>query len=341
MHKLFDNIKPRVSVVCLCYNQVNFIETSIQGFINQKTKFPFEIIIGDDCSNDGTIEIIQNYYKNNVNIIKPIFRNNNIGGAKNLINCLDIAVGDYIAYCEGDDFWNDDKKLQKQFDLLESNLEFGLIWTDIDVNDLQKGKVFNSVFQNKFYPKYDNFEDILINKPFFAPSTWFFRKDFKLFFNNYINYIDGSFPFILDIIKSSRIFYMNEVTGVYTKRFESASNNINPLKRYEFARLVFKIQIEYSYKYKVSNDIVHKIYFNYYNSFLHYAIIAKDYNFLKDADKILINSKNKRVLFLLFISKFKPLIIIFAYIFKKDKYIILFKSFSKCFKFFILFISMT
>lgn len=319
MEKTTNNTKPRVSVVCVSYNHVDFIERTIKGFLTQKTTFPFEIIIGDDFSTDGTVEIIHEYFKKNNDKIKPIFRNRNIGGSKNLTNCLKSATGDYIAYCEGDDYWTDNEKLQKQFDLLESNLDVGLLWTDIDVNDLQAGKLIKSAFRNNYFPVFDMFEDILINKPFFAPSTWFFREQHKDLFSNYSEYVDGSFPFILDIIKCSKILHMNEVTGSYTKRIESASNNINPVKRYEFAKLVFKIQIDYSNKYNVSNNIVDKICINHYKTLLHYAIIARDNDFLIVANKKLSNSNDARVFFLLLISRNKLLSQLFRILFKNNK----------------------
>ena len=65
MEKSNINTRPRVSIVCVCYNQVDFIERTIQGFLAQKTSFPFEIIIGDDFSTDGSVKIIQDYYKRN------------------------------------------------------------------------------------------------------------------------------------------------------------------------------------------------------------------------------------------------------------------------------------
>ena len=326
MEKSNINTRPRVSIVCVCYNQVDFIERTIQGFLAQKTSFPFEIIIGDDFSTDGSVKIIQDYYKRNYDKIKPIFRNQNIGGSSNLINCLDIASGDYIAYCEGDDYWIDDLKLQKQFDILESNTNLGLVWSDIDIDDLQEQKLIRSVFRNNYFPVYNNFEQILINKPFFAPCTWFYRKEYANLFSKYLDYVDGTFPFILDVIKCTNIFYINEVTGVYTKRIESASNNTNPLKRFQFAKLVFNIQLDYAKKYDVSNEVIEFIYINHYKTLIHYAIFAEDIDFIKNANLILSNNNEITVLLLLFISRYRLLRYLFRWIFKKEKITTLLKN---------------
>ena len=125
----------------------------------------------------------------------------------------------------------------------------------------------------------------------------------------------------MDLFNISRIFYFNQVTGVYSKRNESASNNTDPIKRYQFAKQVFKIQIDYAKKYEVSNDVIEYIYYNHYKSLLHYAIIANDYDFIINAKFILNNSKNKSTMFLLFISNNKIPGSIFRIIFKSNKII--------------------
>lgn len=328
MVTLIQNTKPKVSVICVCYNHVEYIERTINGFLSQNTTFPYEIIIGDDCSTDGTIEIIKNYSKINKDKIKPILRRQNIGGFNNLNDCLEKAIGEYIAYCEGDDYWNDNMKLQKQYNLLEANLDSGLVWTDVDLNDLHENKIIKSVFKNKFLPTYNKFEEILINKPFFAPSTWFFRRKYADFFSKYSNYVDGTFPFILDIIKSTNILFLNDVTGVYTKRLVSSSNDINPIRRYQFAKSVYKIQMDYTVKYNVSDEIIDIINFNYYKTLLHYAIIAEDENFLFAANKKLSNCKDKNISALLLISRNNYLRLIFKFVYGNKFLIKIIKKFQ-------------
>jgi len=315
-----DNSKPLISIVCVTYNHVDYIEKAIIGFISQKTSFAFEVIIGDDCSSDGTSQIIYNYYIENKGIIKPILREKNIGGRENLINCLELASGKYIALCEGDDYWIDDQKLQKQLDIIESDSQIGLIWTDIDFNDQQKGKYINSAFKNKFLPVFETFEETLINKPFFAPSTWLFRKQYCFLFYKYATrgYIDGTFPFILDVLKTSKIFYINEVTGVYNKRITSVSNDLSLIKRFQFAKSIYRIQIDYVNDYNVSLEILNQINADYFKSLLPYAIIAEDNDFIIDAIKNLVNIKDFKISLLLFVSNNKILRIIFRFIFKND-----------------------
>ena len=320
--------------MCVTYNHGDYIEKTINGFISQKTSFPFEIIIGDDFSTDETPAIISRYYIDNKSIITPILRGKNIGGRHNLINCLEIAKGDYIALCEGDDYWIDDLKLQKQFDILETKTEIGLVWTDIDFNDQQKGKYIKSVFKTNHLPVFDNFEQILINKPFFAPSTWLFRKEYSILFHKYATrgYIDGTFPFILDLFKTTRILYINDVTGVYNKRIESVSNDLSSIKRFQFAKSVYKIQIDYANDYNASLEILNQINANYFKSLLPYAIIAEDDDFIVGANKTLGSSKDFRILIMLIISKYRFFRILFRFVFKNDKIFSYFKSAFRYFK---------
>ncbi len=113
-----------VSVCCNAYNHEEYIEQTLQSILNQKTNFRFEILVHDDVSTDNTANIIMKYAERYPDIIKPIFENENqyrkgIHITEEII--LPKAQGKYFAFCEGDDFWNDDNKLQMQVDILENN----------------------------------------------------------------------------------------------------------------------------------------------------------------------------------------------------------------------------
>lgn len=113
--------RPKVSIVCITYNHGTFIAKALDGFVSQKTDFPFEAIVADDFSNDNTRSIIAEYAKKYPNIIKPILREKNIGSLPNYVDALSRAEGQYLAICDGDDYWTDNLKLQKQVDFLDSN----------------------------------------------------------------------------------------------------------------------------------------------------------------------------------------------------------------------------
>ena len=112
-----------VSICCITYNQENYIEDTIKGFLMQKTNFKYEIIIHDDASTDNTAKIIKKYEKKYKDIIKPIYQKENqqSKGKRPTFITYQKATGKYIALCEGDDYWTDENKLQRQFNYIEDN----------------------------------------------------------------------------------------------------------------------------------------------------------------------------------------------------------------------------
>lgn len=116
----------KVSVLCLAYNHENYIAQCLDGFVRQKTDFKYEVIVHDDASTDRTAEIIRDYVLRFPHIIKPVYETENQyakGRMKYIYSNVlyPMVSGKYIAYCEGDDYWTDDGKLQKQVDVLEGN----------------------------------------------------------------------------------------------------------------------------------------------------------------------------------------------------------------------------
>lgn len=110
-----------VSVIMATYNHESYVRNALEGVLMQKTDFPFELIIGEDFSLDGTRKIVEEYAKKYPEIIKPLYSGINLGMNKNYVRSLQAAKGKYIAFCEGDDYWTDSLKLQKQVDFMKSN----------------------------------------------------------------------------------------------------------------------------------------------------------------------------------------------------------------------------
>jgi len=122
MEQINDNIM--VSIFCITYNHSKFIGKALDGFLMQKCNFNTEIIIGDDCSTDGTTEIIDDYVARYPGRIKRLKAPKNIGATQNVIRVALETKGKYVATCDGDDFWTDPYKLQKQVDFLEANPQY-------------------------------------------------------------------------------------------------------------------------------------------------------------------------------------------------------------------------
>jgi glycosyltransferase involved in cell wall biosynthesis len=118
---------PLVSVAMLTYNHESYIAQAIEGVLAQKTDFPIELIIGEDCSTDLTCQIVREYQEKHAGIVRVITSSHNVGAKKNCLRILGVCRGKYIAMCEGDDYWIDPYKLQKQVDFLEANEDYVLV----------------------------------------------------------------------------------------------------------------------------------------------------------------------------------------------------------------------
>ena len=138
----------KVSVCCVTYNHEKFIRKCLDGFLLQQTHFPIEVIIHDDASTDQTTAIISEYQAEHPGIFFPLFQKENqyrkgIRGMNAKFN-FPRCTGKYIALCEGDDFWNDPHKLQKQVDFLESNPEYFITGHDANIIDEEENMISTS-----------------------------------------------------------------------------------------------------------------------------------------------------------------------------------------------------
>lgn len=128
-----EDTVPLVSISCITYNHENFIRDAIEGFLMQKTTFPVEILVHDDASTDKTASIVREYEEQYPHLIKPIYQTENQYSKRD--GSIDRiqrgrARGKYVALCEGDDYWTDPLKLQKQVEFLEDNNEYSLVFHD-------------------------------------------------------------------------------------------------------------------------------------------------------------------------------------------------------------------
>lgn len=145
-----ENTSPLVAIKCMTYNHESYISQCLDGFIMQKTDFPFIAVVHDDASTDKTASIILEYAKKYPNIIKPIFETENQYSKHDgsLTRIFDSALPSgvkYIAICEGDDYWVDPLKLQKQVDFLEQNLFYSMCFHNAIIlyQDENKVQLFN------------------------------------------------------------------------------------------------------------------------------------------------------------------------------------------------------
>lgn len=122
----YSNKTPLVSIICVTYNHEAYIEKALQGFVCQITDFPYEVIVADDCSKDSNPDIIKKFADLYPTIIQPIFQAKNVGSNSNYYDAVSRAKGEFIATCDGDDYWTDEHKLQKQVDFLKTHPDFSI-----------------------------------------------------------------------------------------------------------------------------------------------------------------------------------------------------------------------
>lgn len=164
-----------VSVCMITYNHENFIREAIEGVIMQKTNFPIKLILGEDCSTDNTRKICEEYQQSYPDIIELLPTLTNLGMIPNFIRTLKACAGKYIALCEGDDYWTDPLKLQKQVDFLEVNEEIsGCFHDSIVIND--KGELIKkTIFSFKQY-KFNQKECLTILRHQYHTGSLVFRN---------------------------------------------------------------------------------------------------------------------------------------------------------------------
>ena len=126
-------METKLTVVTTTYNQEKYIEKCIDSIVKQKTNFRFKLVISDDNSTDNTRSIIEKYQKEYPDIIKPIYREKNLGPMNNFIETLNSIHTKYVALCDGDDFWTDSSKLQRQVDFLDNNKDFTICFHKVKI----------------------------------------------------------------------------------------------------------------------------------------------------------------------------------------------------------------
>jgi glycosyltransferase involved in cell wall biosynthesis len=294
---MIEKKSPIVSVKTLTYNHAPYIRNCIEGVLMQKTNFQIEFIIGDDGSTDGTTEIIKEYADNHPDIIKPVLSEKNMGIKNNSRRVNEVISGKYIAYCEGDDYWVDPYKLQKQVDFLESNPDYGMVHTGYSRYYEEKSKrVF---FIKKKIPVGDIFADLLTTINYIGTLTVLIRTDLYKYVDNILeepsekyNWKMGDLPCWLGISKISKVGYIKDKTAIYRILQESASHPADDSKYIEFIKSSFDIMRWYCKKYDRIDlkPIIdeNEIYYLYYVSLLN------DFDAIKDFREVAKSHKLKR-----------------------------------------------
>ena len=240
-----------VSICCITYNHEKYIKQALDGFLTQKTKFNYEIIIYDDASTDNTPKIIKQYEEKYPEIIKPIYaKENQYSKGKQTFNfTFQAAKGKYIALCEGDDYWIDENKLQIQVDYMEKNQECSFCFHDATVLDMKKNETGNWIWYNKrFFNKDGNYNAGELDLLGFIPTaSYMFRKKYANMLPEWFDKcIVGDRPLKLIITSFGYAHYIDKVMSVYRVGIgNSAMDTINKQNKQNEKAIAYWKKIEW------------------------------------------------------------------------------------------------
>jgi len=256
MNLINKNLKaPKVSIFCMVYNHEPFIRECLEGFLMQKCNFDYEIVLGEDCSTDNSREIIIEYANKFPGKFKLLLHDKNIGAAQNQKIVFENCTGKYIAMCEGDDYWTDPLKLQKQFDVLESNPNYCMC---VHRHIIKKNNRFRKIDLRKNKSKTElNISDILLGLNFHT-SSYFFPSKYVNFLPAWYEKVNAGDQFLSFCMSKdgNGIYFIEDFMSVYNINKGSVTHNTNP-------------------QYSLNNFILHLEYFDKFTEYRYSQLINK------------------------------------------------------------------
>lgn len=222
----------QVSIRCSVYNHEPYLRQCLDGFVMQKTNFAFEAIVHDDASTDKSADIIREYAAKYPNIIKPIYETENQyskhdGSKRRIMNAAINESAKYIAFCEGDDYWTDPLKLQRQFDFMEANPDYSMCFHNAMIHyqdGRDKDRIFAELEERDYLPA-ELYEKWLV-----PTASIFTRKDIYLQQQpklNNPNFLYGDNPLIISLAYAGKVHCINEIMSVYRINKGSITLTIN------------------------------------------------------------------------------------------------------------------
>lgn len=308
-----EQIKPLVSISCITYNHENYIRDAIEGFLIQKTTFPVEILIHDDASTDKTAQIVKEYAENHSDLIITIFQTENqySQGIKPWPNFVfPRARGKYIALCEGDDYWTDPFKLQKQVDFLEENPEYSLCvggFVQYDTKTALSKNIIIEKNNNDFEYGYTFSIEESLKQWITKTLTLCFRKC------NIEDLQPQKFKYLRDVVliyhllTKGKGFYFSQIFGVYNMHQFGIHSGSTNLKRLIDAKNVYCEMFKY-YKTEHLKTICFQHRYSYLLSYIPEKGILEYYLKLYDSAIRLLRLINRIDSFLRYVYLFIPFV---------------------------------
>ena len=235
---------PLVSVCVTTYNHAKYIAQALESILRQRTSFGVEIVVGDDCSSDDTVAICQRYAEQYPDRVRLLTTPRNMGMRANYRRTIEAARGEYIAICDGDDFWVDDEKLQLQVTELEKNSEVGLCYS-------RSKRFYEGAKEEWSYPRgemYCDFGRLLFDNTV-DNVTALARRDLVLQYYREVcpeqhpEWLTDDQPMWLWVAAKSKVVALERVTAAHRLLKESQSQSQNYLKRIAFCDSLMDISV--------------------------------------------------------------------------------------------------
>ena len=232
-----------ISVIMTAYNAERYISRALESAVNQSFNGQFEIIVGDDCSNDLTASIIQSYSNRYPGLINAVFNPQNIGYSRNYSNLIQMAQGKYVAILDHDDIWLTENKLQIQFDYLENNPTIGMLCANsklIDQDDVIRDSNRDRSGDISFYELMNGHEDV------FSPTIMMRNCFLKQILEQSEWYIDHHCFFdamwALWFSHHSRVYWMPDILSAYRVLSESGCHSMEESRRMSLEKKYFMMK---------------------------------------------------------------------------------------------------
>ena len=309
----------KVSVYCLAYNHEKYIRQTLEGFVSQVTNFEYEVFVHDDASTDGTKKIIQEYERNYPKIIKGIYQSENqYSQGKRIVESFVIPRlnGEYVAICEGDDYWCDVHKLQKQVDFLETHPDYSACVHNTVVIEMKND---GRRLMNPSLDAYDlDIRHVMIEggSDYHTSSVVYRIKYARIaysdkkpeFFNAAKGF--GDYPLAIYLTLEGKVRYLPDIMSVY--RYEapgswtSGMKNIEKFKTMRRTAIAMLESVDEYTNYEMHDHIRSIIEERYWEI----MILSTDIKVLKDKeiknvfDKLSLDQKVKTFIKLLFYNKY-------------------------------------
>ncbi len=258
--------RPLVSICCCAYNHEPYIKHCLEGFVGQRTDFLFEVLIHDDASTDKTAEIIDEYVHRYPSLFKPIYQTEN-QYSKGNDPCTRILFprvqGKYIALCEGDDYWTDPYKLQKQVDYMEAYPECALCFHNAMIH------WYDRTAPDELYANFEtgDFSGAELIQNWISPTASFLFRSAHIpehiaISEKHPNLVFGDIPMVMFLSQYGSIHGMSDVMSVYGKHKGGWTHSANAIKMYKDGRSWEELRSMFKMYKDITSAMVSKRYLN-------------------------------------------------------------------------------